>query len=111
MKASDLRPCDRCGGPLGFIFHLVRSSLVVVDQQAVRQHVGLTAILGGSEKLAAVFTPQPEIATVAGEHDPKLWTDLLLCTECYSLEQVSIAYLVEKREKNGERADERAAAL
>lgn len=82
MRRSEIRPCDSCRGPVGTVFNLIRHSLVVVDMDAVRQNEAMRMMFPGAPAVAANFAPD-DIATVAGEEDPKTWTDIVLCMNCF----------------------------
>lgn len=86
MNRSELRPCDQCSQPLfgpgaRNVAYKVRSSVVLLDYNSVRQNLAMETMFGANA-IAANFAPQ-EIATVAGEKEPKLWTDLFLCMMCH----------------------------
>lgn len=78
MKLTDLRPCDRCDGPIGVVFFRVSVEQHVVDLNEARRHMGLTAMLGGSSQLASVMgTDSDESTKVATKRT------LLLCPACF----------------------------
>lgn len=104
MKLSDLRPCDNCGGPIGQIFYQVRTSIVMVKAQAANQMLGLTQMMGGSLALAEAMGPEPDCVTVGGDHDPELFTHLLMCQDCF-MKPVRLAEVVEHRAKATENDD------
>lgn len=86
MNRSELRPCDQCGQPLfgpgaRNVAYKVRSSVVLLDYNSVRQNIAMQTMFGANA-IAGNFAPE-EIATVAGEKEPKLWTDLFLCMMCH----------------------------
>jgi hypothetical protein len=58
--------------------------------------LSLSRDIGGSLQLAESFTPEAEVVVVAGDTDPRLETELLLCAECYARGR-SLAELVERR--------------
>lgn len=107
MKLSELRPCDSCGQPLtrgaggdahGFPY-VVRVSLAFIDPQALRATVGTSLIVGNHLGIGEALSPDPEILKIAGEKDPSLWTELLLCQHCVLLEPMELGHLVDRRVK------------
>ena len=98
MKVSELRPCDKCGGPINPVFHVVRFSPAVVDQQAVRETMGLNMMFGGALGLAEALTSSPDAVRIAmdeAEGKP-LQVELFLCESCYCGD-VNLAALAEKK--------------
>jgi hypothetical protein len=102
MKLSSARPCDGCGQPwltptsTGYV---VRISQAMLSPRAANETLALTQILGGNLAVAEVFAPRAkEAILVFGEREPALWTELLLCTECYCKPR-SLAGLVEQRNR------------
>lgn len=112
MKLSELRPCDRCRGPVGLVFSIVRTSLAVVNQKAAREVVGTAGILGGLSnpgalRVAEALAPQAEAVVIAGEKDPNLWSELVLCLACANDPDASLpelAALAEARQEAAEAA-------
>ncbi|MBP8055166.1 MAG: hypothetical protein KA314_04960 [Chloroflexi bacterium] len=96
MKLSELRPCDQCRGKLAPIFYVVRVSLAVIKADAANATLGLMQMFRGNLGLAEAFSPQPNAITVAGDEEPKLWTELFLCQDCY-VGEVNLAMLAEVR--------------
>jgi hypothetical protein len=96
MKLTELRPCDACSKPIGFVFFRLQVQQHVVSQRAVQQRVGLATMFGGNERLASVFDGDPADATgVASD------LHLLLCNDCFcSAHLVAAAW--EKRSKAAE---------
>ena len=81
VAASDLRPCDKCGGRMVPTFFRVRIEHAVLHRDAVNALVGTAQTLGGGSKawdIARVMSPCDPIATVATSKT------LLLCVECFS---------------------------
>jgi hypothetical protein len=75
MKLSGLRPCENCGGQLR---------------------------LPGQAGFYVVMAPRPDEAVlVAGEKDPHLWTELLICGDCYMRKPLDLAILTERRNAAG----------
>lgn len=106
MKASELRPCDNCGGKLQVVFFVMRVSQAVVNVGAVNEHLGLQQMLGGSPKLAEVFSSQPDIALVLGDKEPNLMHEFILCNGCSLGQHVDIGKLLSNRieKTKGERS-------
>lgn len=95
----DLRPCDNCGGPVGTLFYVVRSSLAVVNAQTVNQFAGMHQFFGGKAAAALVenFVPGVGIAvTVAGDQDPALMTELVICHSCHFGQPIDLPLLIER---------------
>lgn len=96
MKLSEIRPCDKCGGPIAPIFQVVRMSIAVFDPAAVNQTLGIHRMFGGKAlRLAEAMSPQPECVTVGSDKEPELETLLLLCQSCYC-DDINLAVLAEK---------------
>lgn len=99
MKLSDVRPCDNCGkglAPHGF-FYVLRVSYAFIAPKAFNATMGLTQMFGGAVRLAQAMSPDPEVIKIAGDENPELMTELLLCQDCVLMQDLSIAYLMEKR--------------
>lgn len=104
MRLDELHPCDGCGGPLGVVFHVVRTSHAVVDPTAARQRVGLDLMLGSSA-LGSVFDPSGNDAVqLVAEFVPPGadaapgWDQALACSHCYCTR--STAQLLEQANEN-----------
>ena len=100
MKLSQLRKCDVCGGVLApqGMFYVVRMSLVFVDRTAAQQTIGLVTMFGGGPMalgIAEAMSPQPEVVKVAGDEQPELMTELLVCQECYLMKPIVLAQVAE----------------
>jgi len=84
MKLSEVKPCTKCGGPLGSSFNVIRSSIAFVSPKAAQATLGLFQILGGHGLgIAEALSPDAEVIKIAGEENPQLWTQALLCQECW----------------------------
>jgi hypothetical protein len=93
--------CDGCGGPLQRPpignFYVVRASLAIVNPGPARQVLGLTQYFNGALGLAEVMAPAAEDAIiVAGDKEPGLMTELLLCFDCWT-RPLCLSDLAEKR--------------
>lgn len=101
MKLSELRPCDACGGKLksdmAAGFYVVRFSLAIFKPQAVNQVLGLTQMFGGALGLAEAMAPESDVVIVAGDQEPQLMNELLVCMDCFLMKPLDIAILGEKR--------------
>jgi hypothetical protein len=95
VKASQLRTCDHCHGPVGLSFIVVRYSLAVVDPQAAQQALREQAFLG---PLASAMGTDPDVATVSGDKYPAMQTELLICMDCYVMKAINLAQLAEARD-------------
>lgn len=80
-KLSDLRPCDRCGGPVNPTFYVVDVATMVVNQTRVREHVGLATLLGGGSRASEIA-----LAMGTGESDDCIGilskATVVLCVAC-----------------------------
>lgn len=83
MKLSEIRPCDNCGGKIVPMFYVVRFSVAMFAPRATNEMLGLTQMFGGSLQLAEVMGADPEAVKIAGDEEPALWTDLLICQDCF----------------------------
>lgn len=97
MKLGDLRPCDKCAGPLGLVFYVVRSSVAAISADDFRRYHSMAVMFRGSAALAGVFADHEGAVTVAGEKDRSMWSELLLCTSCYCAPDLQVAALLEAR--------------
>ena len=98
MKLSEIRPCDECGGQIAPIFYVVRSSIAMFDSKATNQTLGLMQYFGGGTAglaLAEVMGGRSEVVKIGGYEDERLWTEIILCQECY-MKKVNLALLAEK---------------
>lgn len=107
MKLSELRPCDHCGGPVIPIFYVVKASIAVFNANATNENLGLMRMLGGSLSLAEVMSSEPEAVKIGGEEDKQLWTEIILCQNCYCSD-MNLAVLAEQiSARNAYDTDER----
>lgn len=103
MKASDLRPCDVCGGPLlgadvpaGFDLGLkLTFERHVLDRRALKTTLGLVDVVGGSLQLAEVFSPQPRVTTTIEKEAGEELEELLVCRDCVLSEKHNLFQLYE----------------
>jgi hypothetical protein len=82
---SELRPCDNCGGPIGLLFYVVRTSLALVKPQAVREFFGMHQFFGGGASLELVenFAPSARHGViVAGDDLPAAMNEFVICLTC-----------------------------
>lgn len=91
MKLSELKPCACCKGPLisasARFWYCVRVSQVILDPKAMRDTIGLMQIMGGRDdawtlKVAETLSPNAEAATILGDKERALMTELHICFEC-----------------------------
>lgn len=101
MRLSDLRPCDRCGGPIvrppANWFWVVRVSGAAVTPKAT-EVLGLAHAAGAPLELAETLGPVRDVVLVAGDEDPELQIELLLCLACYASE-FSLPDLLERHRR------------
>lgn len=108
-KLTDLRPCDNCSGPVGLIFQVVRTSVAVVNHQAVNEYLGMHRFFGSKAHDALVMNFAPAahkaitIAMDEAEHK-ELTTELFVCMTCYST-GIDLPVLVERVNKRNEEAN------
>lgn len=112
-RLTDLRPCDNCGGPVGLLFYTLRLSLTLVKPQAVNEYLGMAQFFGGRASSALIenFAPaSADAVTVAGDKDPSLMTEIVLCSKCYLDQPIVLPLLSEKRRDAIERAEAQATS-
>jgi len=104
MKLSELRKCDHCGGVLApqGLFYVVRVSLAMVRPAAVNQVAGLMQLWGDSSDwgllLAETMAPDgADAVTVAGDKEPSLMAEFLVCQTCFTMKPVDLALMQERR--------------
>ena len=54
MKASEIRPCDNCGGILGHFFYTADISQILVDVRPLQERQGLMMMWGGNPAMAPI---------------------------------------------------------
>lgn len=101
MKLNELRPCDCCRGPLRVqgigSFYVVRTSIAIWNARAINQTLGLAQALGGGDAgltLAHAMGPNPDVAMIAGDEEPSMMTEILICFNCW-IKPISLAELSE----------------
>lgn len=83
--------CDACGGRIATGSYLLRVSLLVVNPVAARE---------------VLFAPDSEPVKVAGDIDPALQTELIVCQDCVLFKPFDLALLLERRNAGPARACE-----
>lgn len=110
MKAlRDLRPSDSCLGPIGTAFYVVRASLAFVNVQAVHQYLGMHQFFGGRAGAALVENFAPAAAdavTVAGDRQPELMSEFVICNRCYLDKPLDLPMLAEAANARRRKAEE-----
>lgn len=111
MKLTELRICDNCQGPLcpQMQFYVLRMSLALFNPHKYNQVAGLARMFNGAVGLAEVFAPEADCITVAGDKDPRLMQEFLICPDCYLRRPVDLAVMTERaneREKQREPSDD-----
>lgn len=81
MTDARIRPCEKCGGPIGPDFYVIKMSQVVVDYDAVSRYQGLALYFKNLE-LADVFTPDVTLSKVVSGPDANRWQELVICRDC-----------------------------
>ncbi len=94
MKLRDLRPCDWCGkqlagrmpdGRFSIQFYVITLATAILNTQAINEHVGLMHMLGGSGRLAEIFTSHSEVAAIVEDQPGAGGRDeAFLCFDCYT---------------------------
>jgi len=93
MKLTEIRPCDSCGGKIAPQFYVLRLSLAMFKPSAVNSTMGIAQITG-SLAIAETLSPDPEVVTVMGDEDKRLWMELYLCPDC-CMKDLNILGLIE----------------
>jgi hypothetical protein len=111
LKLSDLRPCDRCGGPLELVFHVVRSSLAIVMPDRAQGVLGLGMTFGGIRRpgalaVAEALAPDVDAVVFAGDQEGASWTELFLCSSCWAHPETQVAAVAEGLEDRRKAARE-----
>jgi hypothetical protein len=102
MKMKDLRPCDKCGGQIVPVFHIVEVTQAIVDARAVNREYGMVQVMGGSVALASIMGVNEDVVKMVPHS-----TTLILCQDCGLSGEINLAELVERRhEAEGEKSDE-----
>lgn len=102
MKMKDLRPCDKCGGQIVPVFHIVEVTQAIVDGAAVNREYGMIQMMGGSVALASVMGRNDDVVKIVPHS-----TKLILCQDCALTEEINLAELVERRhEAEAKKSDE-----
>lgn len=99
MRASEIRPCDACGGELGAAFHVVKHSLHVIDQAGARDALRESAFLRGP--MSALGT-NPVVAHAVADQPGQSWDHLILCTTCMASTFGELAAALEQRSQEQE---------
>lgn len=100
MKLTELRPCDKCRGPIEKGFYVIEFSQAMVNPRAANEVLGLAQMFGGISGLgiAEAFAPRAEEAVlVFGHRDPTLKTRLIICQRCFLDGPLDLALLWERR--------------
>lgn len=92
MKMKDLRGCDRCGGSILPVFHIVEVTQAIVNAKAVNRELGMIQMMGGSMGLARVMGVDEDVVTKVPHS-----TTLFLCQDCSLGDEISLSELIEKR--------------
>jgi hypothetical protein len=90
------------------MFHMVRTSLVFVNAQAVNEFLGMHQFFGGKASAALVenFSPHAADAVViAGDREPSLMTEIVVCQTCFN-QPIDLPLLGERVHERRRRANE-----
>lgn len=102
MKMQDLRPCDKCGGEIVPVFHIVEVTQAIVDGAAVNREYATAQMMGGSITLASILGANENVVKLVPHS-----TKVILCQDCGMSSEFNLAELVERRhEAEGEKSDE-----
>lgn len=98
MTLRQLKPCDKCGGHIGSGSYVLRMSLLIVNANALNATGGIAQMLGGGPSgwgIAEALSPDTNYVIVAGDEEPELMTELVLCQQCVLGGSVDLASLLE----------------
>ena len=102
MKLKELRCCDKCGGQIAPVFHIVEVTQAIVDSAAVNREYGMVQMMGGSVALASAMGVEEDVVKMVPHS-----TKLILCQDCGMSGELNLAELVERRhEAEGEKSNE-----
>ncbi len=102
MKMKDLRPCDKCGGQIVPVFHVIEVTQAIVDSAAVNREYGMVQMMGGSVALASAMGRDEDVVKLVPHS-----TKLILCQDCGMSGELNLAEFVERRyESEQEKSDE-----
>jgi len=97
MRVSVLRPCDLCRSPVAgnsrggpaLDFRRIVIERQLLDMGAIREHAGLSMLLGGSERLALAMGSDREATGLLSSWElfvcSACWTDLAETALCRAL--------------------------
>lgn len=101
IKVKDLRPCDVCSKPIVPTFFRLRIERLIIDQGAIRQHLGLAQMLGSHMLAAAMGTDEDAARILDGP------ADAVVCERCVLAQLPHLFYLLEQRRKEEEAKSQR----
>lgn len=81
MNEMLIRQCERCGGPIGPDFYVIKMSQAIVDYNAVSRLQGLSQYFGNYE-IAKVFSPDKTLAVLVDGNDANRWKEMVICQGC-----------------------------
>jgi hypothetical protein len=120
QKLSDLEPCmnSSCRGALTRGFVVLHMSHGLINGAAANQVLGLNQMFGGGPQLRALrlaeaFAPADPVI-VFGDKDPSLYVTVILCQECWLMNDFNLAHLFDiasRRSSAGAGDDAKGAAL
>ena len=79
LTRGEVRICDICRGPIGYITFRVRWERHILDPNALQQQMGLEMMLGNNPTLASIMGATREFSK------PLDYADRILCQDCMML--------------------------
>ena len=76
MKATELKPCASCGGPVAPIIYQITVKRFMVDGQAVQRQIGLAMHFSGNLELASVMGQDDSVTLELDSHTA------IVCQDC-----------------------------
>jgi hypothetical protein len=111
LKLSELRPCDVCSRSIVPLFYVIRISQAMVMPEGRAEAnalFGTKQILGNTRaagQIARVMVGESdEAVAVFGEKQPSLYTNAIVCQDCFCMGNVKLPVLVEAIARRDERA-------
>jgi hypothetical protein len=94
MEDKLIRQCEKCGGPIGPDFYVIKMSQAIVDYNAVSRLQGLSQYFGNYE-IAKAFSPDKTLAVLVDGADANKWKEMVICQGCMVHSSI-LALLFEK---------------
>lgn len=81
-------------------------SMMMADQRAFQQQLGLSLVLGGSMELARAMGPNEDVLVAMGLTEPELIMNVLLCQECVLSSPITVGRLLALSEHKNDEDDD-----